>query len=85
MSISFIKIKNAIDAWDPIELLITHAPPDEYDGESKEIYNILQLTHNIDANELSQIISDIFSRRFGNDVFNKTLEECGTVAQEILL
>ena len=85
MSISYGRIKKTIDDWDPIELLITHAPPDEYDSESREIFNMLQNADTMDTQTLSQAIHDVFSRRFGSNVFIKGLEECSTIAQKIFM
>jgi len=75
-------IKQAIDKWDPIDLL-PFAPPDEYDPETKKIYNIIKDLDNIDVNYLGQIIFDIFVNSFGNDIFLKTLDECNIVANDI--
>ena len=42
---NFETIKKEIDMWDPIDLL-NHAPPDEYDIESREI--LLNFQHGIE-------------------------------------
>ena len=44
---NFEIIKKVIDKWDPIDLL-GHAPPDEYDIESREI--LLKFQHSIEQN-----------------------------------
>ena len=75
-------IKQAIDKWDPIDLL-PFAPPDEYDPETKKIYNIIKDLDNIDVNYLGKIIFDIFVNSFVNDIFLKTLDECNIVANDI--
>jgi len=64
---------------------ITFAPPDEYDSETKKIYNIIKDLDNIDVSYLGQIIYDIFVKAFGNDIFLKTLDECNIVANDIFL
>lgn len=56
MSLSYTDIKSIIDEWDPIELLINHAPPDEYDFETNKIFETIQKNHNISANNLTNII-----------------------------
>lgn len=75
-------IKKIVDDWDPIGLLAAHCPPDEYDLETIEIVNYLTL--NIQINDLSTKIYEIFVEFFGIDVFDKTEEECKVVADKII-
>lgn len=75
-------VKKAIDKWDPIDLL-PFAPPDEYDSETKKIYNVIKDLGTIDVSCLGQIIFDTFTKAFGNDIFLKTLDECHIVAEDI--
>ncbi|MGL6221017.1 MAG: DUF1871 family protein [Lacrimispora sphenoides] len=84
MSLSYTDIKSIIDEWDPIELLITHAPPDEYDYETNEIFETIQKNHNISANDLTNIIFRVFTNKFGSDTFTKDAEECQEIAEKIL-
>lgn len=84
MSVSYEKVKKAIDEWDPIELLSTHAPSDEYDGESKEVFTTLQRNPDIGISDLMRFIHDVFTRAFGDDVFKQTLSECAVVAEKML-
>ncbi len=84
MSLSYTDIKSIIDEWDPIELLITHAPPDEYDCETKEIFDTILKNHKISANELTNIIFRVFTNNFGSDTFTKDVEECQEIAEKIL-
>ncbi|MEM1485862.1 hypothetical protein V6615_13470 [Oscillospiraceae bacterium PP1C4] len=83
--ILYSNIKKIIDDWDPVELLITHAPPDEYDGETKEIFASLHISDSINVHIVSKIIFDTFSKRFGSDVFTKNLKECEIIAKKIIL
>lgn len=39
----FDKVKTVIDEWDPIQLLSTHCPSDEYDEISMELSQIFGL------------------------------------------
>jgi len=57
-------------------LLITHAPPDEYDYETKKIFDTTQKNHKIYADDLANIIFRIFTNKFGGDTFTKDTEEC---------
>ncbi|WP_312502280.1 DUF1871 family protein [Lacrimispora sp.] len=84
MSLSYTDIKSIIDEWDPIELLITHAPPDEYDYETKEIFDTIQKNHKISANDLTNNIFRFFTKNFGSDTFTKDAEECQEIAEKIL-
>ena len=84
MSVSYERIKRAIDMWDPVELLVTHAPPDEYDCESREIFEAGKGNNSLCINDLARLILDVFTRNFGSDVFNKKLEECREIAKIIL-
>lgn len=70
MSITYNKVKSIIDTWDPIELHITHAPPNEYDYESREIFNAIKGFGNVEP-DLAQIIFNTFAKEFGNDTFKK--------------
>jgi hypothetical protein len=84
MSLSYTYIKSIIDEWDPIELLITHAPPDEYDYESKEIFDAIQKHNKICAEDLTNIIFRVFTNEFWGDTFTKNAEECQEIAEKIL-
>ena len=74
---NFETIKKEIDMWDPIDLL-NHAPPDEYDIESREI--LLNFQHGIEQN--GRVIYEVFSRAFGL-TFTKSVEECVFIAKKI--
>ena len=78
----FRKIKNIIDEWDPIELLVIHCPPDEYDDISRELDKII--ANGVDVDALADSIFAVFEQAFGVPTFNKSLEECRKIAQKIL-
>lgn len=75
-------IKYVIDNWDPIELLASHAPDDEYHSEIDEIQQLLLTTNNSD--ELAQGIFNVFVNSFGEDIFKKTKEDCKEIAKTLL-
>lgn len=70
-----------INGWDPIDLL-SHAPTDEYEIEIKLIIDLLEKSRTTD--ELANNIYEIFSKRFGTDVFTKQYQECIEVAKKLL-
>ena len=84
MSVSYESVKRAIDRWDPVGLLSSHAPPDEYDGESKEIFAALQKNPDMGSGDLTKLIHEVFTKAFGDDVFKKTPSDCSEVAEKIL-
>ena len=77
-------IKNIIDDWDPIELLSSYAPPDEYDSESKKISTLSENFIEIDKICLGEIIFKVFTQSFGDDIFLKSLDECTEIAEKII-
>lgn len=79
-----ITIKNMIDKWDPIGLLVIHAPLDEYDSESKKIYNLVSGKKDLDSYELGMIIHKVFIEYFGDNIFLKTVDECIEIANTII-
>lgn len=85
MLVTFNTVKRIIDDWDPVNLLITHAPPDEYDGESKKIFAVISNNPNIGIDELSCLIYSIFTKAFGGDVFKQTKKDCEVIAQNMIL
>ena len=78
----FKRIKNIIDAWDPIELLVIHCPPDEYDEISHELDKTI--ANGVDVDALTDSIFILFEQAFGAPTFNKSLDECRKIAQKIL-
>ncbi|MBS5782454.1 MAG: DUF1871 family protein [Clostridium sp.] len=76
----FKNIKPIIDNWDPIDLL-PYSPNDEYDDETSWIANQVEGKN---ADEIAQIIFDVFSSSFNHGVFQKSLKEYKTIALNIL-
>lgn len=74
---NFEIIKKEIDKWDPIDLM--HAPPDEYDIESREILSKFQ--HSIEQNGMT--IYEVFSKAFGM-TFTKSVDECVCIAKKMM-
>lgn len=75
-------VKIIIDEWDPIDLL-SHAPSDEYCFEIERIYQLLQLTD--DINSIAEGIYNIFVESFGDDIFIKNMAECEQIAYKLLI
>jgi hypothetical protein len=76
----FCVVKNIIDLWDPIDLLV-FTPTDEYDMESREISS--RISSNDSADIIGKIIYDTFKCSFGDAAFNKTLEDCVEIAKQL--
>ena len=76
----FKNIKPIIDNWDPIDLL-PYSPNDEYDNETSRIANQVE---GKSADELAQIVFDVFSSSFNHGVFQKSLNKCRMIALKIL-
>ena len=81
MAVSYPVVKQAVDEWDPLDLL-TFRPEDAYDEES------LRLAAAIDAwmrpATVARLIQDLFVHAFGPTVFTQSLEACVVVADRIL-
>lgn len=75
------EVADIINDWDPIDLF-PYSPKDEYEIEINLIVNLLKETRNTGV--LALKIKDIFSKRFGKDVFNKSYEECIVITNKIL-
>lgn len=72
------KIKEIIIAWDPIGLIYSGAPNNEYDYEISQIANSINDKITIDA--LAKTIYKVFSDSFGKDTFNNDFDECLKIA-----
>lgn len=61
-------VKHHIDRWDPIQLLSTGCPDDEYDGETRTvtIYITKHLDH-LDASSLVKVINQVFGDSFRDE------------------
>jgi len=77
------KMLKIINAWDPIELF-PMAPEDEYIYEVKEICKYISSESNVNVEGLAEKINDIFTERFGEDVYQKDIESCVELAEKIL-
>lgn len=75
-------MKRAIDNADPYGLLACHAPPDEYDIETKEIAEII--SENNSAGEIAETVAKVFSRTF-NAKFSadEFIEAAGEIRGEL--
>ena len=76
-------IADIINEWDPIDLF-PMAPRDEYVKEIERIKCIISNKSSISTNELAMEIHNLFTARFGNDVFLKELSDCYNIAKLIL-
>lgn len=74
------KLKQVIDAWDPVDLL-SHSPNDEYHSEIEEIEQLLKSAYS--SEELADGIFKVFMESFGEEVFTKSKSECKQIAQMI--
>lgn len=75
------KIAKIINEWDPIDLF-PFAPKDEYEDEIDFISKLVD--KEIDLESLTKNIYDLFIKRFGDDVFNRSYNECFIIAKKIL-
>jgi len=75
----FKDVKRIIDEWDPMGLLGIGCPPDEYDIESKEIWETAQYSTDIDF--VSTFIYKYLHKMFGEHC--QTLEACKIIANKI--
>lgn len=74
-------VSEIINEWDPIGLF-PYAPKDEYEVEIFQIQQVLNIT--TDKQILANKIMEIFIKRFGNDVFTNSYDDCLEVAEEII-
>lgn len=80
---AFEKVKAIIDGWDPVDLLTCgHCPSDEYDDISIELAQML--TFDTDVETLKNDIYNIFVRDFDAETFDKSPQECETIARKII-
>ncbi|BCN29446.1 DUF1871 family protein [Anaeromicropila herbilytica] len=76
-------IAQIVNKWDPIDLF-PMAPKDEYSREIQLIKNIIKDNIQITEEELALEICQVFSKRFGSDVFTYKIEDCLQIADLIL-
>ena len=80
---AFEKVKAIIDGWDPVDLLTCcHCPSDEYDDISMELAQMLAF--DTDVETLKNDIYNIFVRDFDAGTFDKSPQECETIARKII-
>ena len=80
---AFENEKAIIDGWDPVDLLTCcHCPSDEYDDISIELAQML--TFDTDVETLKNDIYNIFVRDFDAGTFDKSPQECETIARKII-
>ncbi|WP_394916221.1 DUF1871 family protein [uncultured Robinsoniella sp.] len=76
--ILFIAVKNAIDKWNPYDLL-PEAPSDEFDSEIKSVAAKISFESSVD--DIARVISRVFSSSFEQESFH--VNGCLTVAREV--
>ena len=72
-----------VNEWDPIGLIASHAPIDEYSFEIEEIKKYLYNNHNITVEKLAEEIDKIFKHYF-DDIYTSDINQCFKVAEKIL-
>lgn len=77
------KITKIINEWDPINLF-PMTPEDEYVREIESLNKIVHDNTEISVDDLAVEIHQLFTKRFGSDVYLRELKECLKVADEIL-
>ncbi len=70
----------ALNEWDPYELIEAGAPENEFTKEATRIAANIKKVET--PTELANVISEVFSRSFDSDVFS--VDECLPVASKIL-
>ena len=72
-----------INEWDPVGIK-SLTPDDEYIVEVNEIESAILKDMNISEKSLSEIISTIFIKNFGKDVFVSSSKDVEKIASKIL-
>ena len=75
-------IRCVLNEWDPLELF-PMAPLDEYMPEVIQIEEFVNRDQ-CDGEVLGLAIRELMRKRFGDDVFTKSQDECMEVAKRIL-
>lgn len=68
-------VKRIIDNWDPMFLWSCGCPPDEYDFESRDIWEAILNNYDLDS------LTDLIFNRFEQD---QTMDSCRTIAEKLL-
>jgi hypothetical protein len=79
--VEYSKVKTIIDKWDPIDLL-SFAPEDEYDFESKKIAESTSINDTVET--IGLVIFSVFLESFGANTFRKSVDECVGVARQFI-
>lgn len=74
----YAAVKKIIDEWDPIGLLKTGCPDDEYAPEIFDIVKVLPSVESVD--ELARVIRQVFKDWFAEYL---AYEDCYSIAIEI--
>lgn len=77
------KIMKIINKWDPIDIF-PMGPEDEYIREIELIEKIIEDNSEISTTDLAIKIHQLFTKRFGNDIYLCKKEDCIKIASEIL-
>ena len=77
------KILEIINSWDPINIGEI-CPQDEYLLEAGEIEKFLNKNADISVKQLSKFISNLFSEKFGNDIFSIDENKIIEISKEII-
>lgn len=75
------QVAKIINEWDPIDLF-PYSPKDEYQVEIDLVSK--SIDGSTDIEYLTNSISAIFTKRFGDDVFTRGYNECMDIARKIL-
>ncbi len=78
--VGLARIREFVNAWDPMVLIERGAPQDEYDPEIRDIRQSLESGHIGSESALAACIAAVFTKWFG-DPF--TAEMCSEVARGI--
>ena len=75
------KIKEIIDAWDPIGLF-PFCPEDEYHSEISQIECFISESKK--EKDLGEYIFEVFIKSFGENSFQRSITECRMIASKII-
>lgn len=79
----FDKVKTIINVWDPVELLATHCPDDEYHSEIRAICRYIEETDPLNEIELGTQIYQTFKDYLGKE-FRESLDSCIVIGRKIM-
>lgn len=76
-------IIDVLNEWDPIGLISSGCPYDEYIDEAKDI--LFELDENLDETHLANEICNIFKCSFGSELFSYDYQTCLSIAKKCLV